>query len=280
MYALAYVLLPPNHGALQMELDRALAAFERGGPDELPSYMLTFHDETDELVELHHTQFQYELISGQLKATLPDTEWGWSFHLRSDRLKAHMIACNLDRFTGTFAELEPDLDAFARNFTKLGTRDAKTGKFGQWLNPLGAWDWWELGGRFNGIITGQQRSGGDHQHISSGQSAGRTMIGNLAQVLGTEMQSAEAEIELNVELVETLRSVLGTDEPLLPSAVVLPLGAGPDAGRWIDDIGWRPLKAESRAILGVSSDANYSDIVRTIYDRFPGHTAAAIAYHL
>jgi hypothetical protein len=280
MYALAYVLLPPNHGALQTELDRALAAFERGGPDELPAHMLTFHDETDELVELHQTQFHYELTSGKLAATLPDTEWGWSFHLRSDKLKAHMTACNLDQFTGTFAELEPDLDAFARNFTKLATRDAKTGKFGQWLNPLGTWDWWELGGRFNGIITGQQQPAGDQQHISSGQCTGRTIIGNLAQMIGSPPQTAEAEIELNGELVETLRSALRIDESRLPSAIVLPVGAGPDAGRWIDDIGWRPISVEARAILGVSSDASYQDIAATVYDRFRDHTAAAIAYHL
>ena len=98
-----------------------------------------------------------------------------------------MTACRLAEFEGTFAEIEPDFDAFVSQFTIYRARDPSTSRYGRWLNPIGYWDWWELGGRFNGAITGERRPAGAEPMISSGPSTGRAMLGKVLTALGGRM---------------------------------------------------------------------------------------------
>jgi hypothetical protein len=171
MYGLAYVLIPSRFVSLQAELDQTLAPFRRGGDDMLPRAQLTFDDATDSLRRLHCTKFKYN-PDGSVRWPNSDAASS-SFDLRLLKLSEHMTACRLSEFEGTFAELEPDFDAFVRRFTDFDQRDPGTSRYGRWLNPVGYWDWWELGGRFNGAITGDRRPAGGEQIISSGPSRGR-----------------------------------------------------------------------------------------------------------
>ncbi len=77
------------------------------------------------------------------------------------RLSGHLDELGFVGFRGRFSEIEPDFDRFVLNYSSFQQRDAKTGLYGSWLNPLGRRDWWELGGRFNGVVTGEQLSGSD-----------------------------------------------------------------------------------------------------------------------
>jgi hypothetical protein len=86
---------------------------------------------------------------------------------------------------GRLADIEPDFDAFAARLTKWKARDPDAGSYGQWLNPLGRWDWRELGGRFDGAISGHPKPGpGNDSMISSGANPGRDLVGGLARALG------------------------------------------------------------------------------------------------
>jgi hypothetical protein len=198
MYGLAYVLIPARFGSLQGELDRTLAPFMRGGDGEFPRDKLAFDDVTEDLAQLHGTRVRFN----------PDGSLTWlhvkdaSHELCLLRLKEHMAACALDRFEGTLAELEPDFDAFVHRFTELESRDPTTGRYGRWLNPIGYWDWWELGGRFNGVIVGERRPAAAEQAISSGASRGRDVMTGLAAAFGATEMDEQAQIEANVELVE------------------------------------------------------------------------------
>lgn len=303
MYALAYVILPHRYTSLQRALDETLAPFKRGTDGDFPREKLAFDDETDDLICLHKSRFEYR--SGA---------WHWdqtsaasSFNLDVGEVKKHLGACKLDEFEGTFEELEPDFDRFVRLFCRASPRDPDTGRYGRWLNPLGMWDWWELGGRFNGAITGDPRPGSDHQFISSGADAGRSIIGNLAHALGAEPASEASEIELNVELVAALAATLGApsatpapadrrsrsgslgeaflrdnvdeDRRGLPFAVVLPVDAGPDAGRWFDNLHWHKIHPDVRTVLNANEDDDYRTLVQRAYARFSDRAAAGIAYH-
>jgi len=273
MYGLAYVLVPRQFDSLQSELDRTLAAFKRGGKDDFPREKLGFDDATAWLLRLHQSRFRYN----------PDRTLSWlaadvSYDLSLTKLTEHLTACRLDHFEGTFAELEPDFDAFVRRFTRYEERDTETGRYGRWLNPLGYWDWWELGGRFNGVITGEPRAAGLEQAISSGPSTGRAIMGNLSTALGADGSSEAAEIEANVELVETLitdRDVRRTR----PTALVLPLGCCADEHRWFDRVEWHEIKPGTRTFLGAPDDADFKTMIRAAYERFSDHAAAGIAYH-
>jgi hypothetical protein len=277
MYALAYVLIPQNFASLQAELDRTLAPFMRGGDDKFPRDKLAFDDATERLARLHRAAFRYD-ADGNL--TWRDADAASSFDLRLGVLAEHMAACQLDAFEGTFAEIEPDFDAFVRRFTDYNARDPMTARYGRWLNPIGYWDWWELGGRFNGAITGERHPAGAEPTISSGLNPGRAMLGNMAAALGAQAGSEKAEIEANVELVESLRRAAERNEThWLPTALVLPIGSCTDADRWFDRIGWHDIPAGTRAFLGATSNADFPALVRAVYDRFLDQAAASVAYH-
>jgi hypothetical protein len=50
-----------------------------------------------------------------------------------------------------------DLEEFFNRFGRDLKRHPDTGRFGRWMNPLGRWDWWDLGGSFDGQIIGERR---------------------------------------------------------------------------------------------------------------------------
>lgn len=278
MYGLAYVLIPSSFISLQSELDQTLARFRRGGDDTFPRDKLAFDDATDGLRRLHSTKFRYNSDGSVLWRDSDDA--ASSFDLRLSKLSEHMTACRLDEFEGTFAELEPDFDAFVRRFTDFNQRDPDTSRYGRWLNPVGYWDWWELGGRFNGVITGDPRPAAAEQIISSGPSRGRAILGNVVAALGGRAASKEAEIEANVELVASLKLAADrSDKHSLPTALVLPIGCCADEDRWFDRVEWHEIRPGTRASLGAPGDADFRCVVRAAYDRFSEFAAAGVAYH-
>jgi hypothetical protein len=277
MYGLAYVIIPAQFESLQAELDRTLAPFQRGGEDVFPRERLAFRDATEGLGLLHGARFRYN----------PDGKIEWlagdamrSYDLELTALAEHLKACRLDNFEGTFAEIEPDFDTFVQRFTRFARVDATTGRYGRWLNPIGYWDWWELGGRFNGAITGERRPAGAEPAISSGPSRGRMILGNVVRALGGRPSPERSEIEMNVELVESLKVATERLEPRgLPTAVVLPLGACADEDRWFDRVSWHKIRPGTREFLGAAEDADFRALVRAMYGKFSGHAAAGVAYH-
>jgi hypothetical protein len=279
VYGLAYVLIPKQFASLQVELDRTLAPFMRGGDKEFPREKLAFDDATDALTRLHKTRIRYN-PEGTL--SLLDTgalSEAW-YDLRTDRLKEHLSACALEWFEGTFAEIEPDFDTFVRLFTRFDAPDAMRKRYGRWLNPNGYWDWWELGGRFNGAITGERRPAAAEQTISSGPSRGRAVMGNVAAALGGSTGSQPAEIDVNVELVETLKVAAERKERhSVPTALVLPFGCCPDEYRWFDRVSWHEIKPGTRSFLRASPDADFECLVRAAYGEFVDRVAAGVAYH-
>jgi hypothetical protein len=274
VYGLAYVIIPRLFHSLQAELDHSLAPFRRGGEDVFPRSTLAFDDATDSLLRLHRSAFRYG--SGTL--TWRDTDVHSSFDLSLDRLSEHLAACNLDIFEGTFAELEPDFDGFVRRFTTYCQRDTTAMRYGRWLNPIGYWDWWEVGGRFNGAITGERRPAASAHTISSGANSGRALLQNVAAALGAQDAKAEAAIEDNVELVQSLASER-QEGNRLPTSVVLPIGCCPDNDRWFDAIDWHHIQPGTRTTLGASLDADYLVLVRAAYDKFSDYAVAGVAFH-
>jgi len=179
-----------------------------------------------------------------------------------------------------------DLEAFVDRFFRRLERHPDTGHFGRWLNPLGEWDWWDLGGRFDGWIVGdpQTREGRSVAEVSSGPNRGRILLANIdnavSGALGQEPPPLlEVQNDRNIEMVATRSGDAREGRTnAYPSALVLPPGAVEGRLRWLKN--WPEMgPGETFAWLGLAPEATRDEIVQAAYARFEDHWAAGVAYH-
>lgn len=294
MFALAYVILPFSGTPPEEAIRASLAPFQRGGRGDLPDAWLAFRDETDGLLEAHEARFTFTIQDGGGMRI----EGGHTWYLDTARVREAMRRLGSRTWTVRFADTM-DLDTFHDRFGRELERHPNTGAFGRWVNPLGRWDWWDLGGRFDGCILGEHRQGNGRRaaKVSSGASPGRTILTNiedrLAEALGQPAPDAlDVRADQNIELVATLSDdALADRGNAYPSALVLPPGAFEDRLRWLDSWwsagssagsspGPSPGPREAFAALGLASDAGWEAVVRAVYRHFEDHWAAGVAYHL
>jgi hypothetical protein len=284
MFSAAYVILPFSDAPPADAIRASLARFQRGQRGDLPESWLIFRDETEALrqaYEAHHVFIERDRGGMQIEG---DVDPSWFIDTR--RIRTEMQLNGLRRWSVRFADTM-DLDEFYERFgRKLVERHPESGSFGQWMNPFGHWDWWDLGGRFDGRIIGERRSGVGRSvaQVSSGPNRGRSVLVNLenhlADALGQEpIPSLDVRADRNVELVVTLLEDARTGlDNTYPSSLVLPPGAVEDGLRWLHE--WPEIgPAQTLTWLGLSPEAGWSAIVAAAYERFEDHLAAAVAYH-
>jgi hypothetical protein len=78
--------------------------------------------------------------------------------IHEGRVKDEMRRRGLQSWHVRFADIT-DRETFLDRFTRGIERGPMPGTYGHWSNPFGRWDFWALGGRFDGYITGQPESG-------------------------------------------------------------------------------------------------------------------------
>jgi hypothetical protein len=190
-------------------------------------------------------------------------------------------------FKGRICEIEPDFDAFASRFWQWKKRDERAGLYGRWLNPLGRWDWWDLGGRFDGAILGArgERAVREDGLVSSGPSRGRDMVGAIAEAFGASERDLQALMEANVEPASALlEAAQAGREHAFPTTLLLPAGSVSDVARWVETPdGWASraagIPSEVMALLDLDDSASFQDVCISTYRRFSGWAVAGVAYH-
>lgn len=282
MFSIVHVLLPFCDASPAEAIRASLARFERGRRGDVPDDWLAFHDETEHVRTLHRTPFVFSRDEGGgIRIEGSDTTF-----LDFGAIRAEMTARDTQRWAVRFADVEPDLSAFVGRFVRDLKRHPVTGGYGQWLNPIGRWDWWDLGGRFDGRIAGERRRPGRSVSVvSSGPSPGRSVLSGIADTL-TEALGAEppadivVEADNNVEVVSRLiEDARAGCEHALPGAVLLPPGSVGDELRWVGS--WPEIgPSESLRWLGLVEGTEWREVVLASYERFPDHWAAGVAYHL
>ena len=287
MFSLAYVLLPVSDIPPAEAIRAALARFKRGGRGDVPDDWLAFHDETGEVRGEHGALFHFtETDGGGLQIEGGPGIGLW--HADSEKLRVEMRGRGLRRWSVRFSD-EMGLDDFVARFCRPRLeRHAGTGAYGRWLNPLGRWDWWDLGGRFDGRIIGERRNRRGVRKIarvSSGEDPGRSVLARVEDGLGEALgQEPVSELDVandgNIELVATLLADLRAGrEHARPATLVLPPGAADDSLRWLGT--WpKPGPVGGFAWLGLPPDADWAAVVEAAYARFEDHWAAGVAYHL
>lgn len=284
MFSIAYVILPLSGIAPAEAIRMSLAPFRRGGRGEVPDDWLAFDDETAALRQAHEASLTFtDKGTGGLQLE-GDHQAFW--YLDTSKVHDEMRRRGLQRWSVCFADTM-DLEAFHAAFARPLERHPVAGGYGRWLNPLGRWDWWDLGGRFDGRIIGEPARGAGRgaAQVSSGESRGRTVLANIATALEDALnQPPAAELDIrtdrNIELVATLLTDAQAGRGhAYPSALVLPPGTAEDRLRWLDT--WPALgPPDAFAHLGLAPDAAWPAVVEAAYARFADHWAAGVAYHL
>ena len=287
MLGLAHVLLPHEDTDPAAAIRASLERFRRGGPGDVPDAWLGFDDETASFQETHEAHLTLSLsdTDGLQIAGSPNAV----YVLDAEKVVDEMRRRNLRSWSVRFADLM-SLDTFFDGFCVdnfFGTRrDPATGLYGRWLNSLGRWDWWALGGRFDGALIGDRtRSRGRRaSRISSGENQGRTILANVVGALGDALGQQAAPVvdvrsDRNIELAATLLANLRACSEHVPTtAIVLPPGIVEDELRWIGD--WpEPGPASAFTWLGLEPDADWWAMVEAAYARCEDHWVAGVAYH-
>ena len=208
MFSVAYVILPFSEMPPAEAIRASLAPFQRGRRGDLPEAMLAFHDETDEVRRLYQASFTFTEQDKRGMQIAGDHVDHWNLDL--EEVRAEMRRLGLRRWSVRSADLM-DLDAFFGRFIRRLERHQVTGAFGMWHNPVGRWDWWDLGGRFDGENLGERRRTERRSvaSVSSGPNRGRTILANvenaLANALGQEPPPLiDVRSDQNIEMVATL----------------------------------------------------------------------------
>ena len=206
MFALAYVILPFSDTPPAEAIRASLAPFQRGQRGDLPESWLSFADETEALLEAYEAQLTITTQgTGGMRI-----EGGPAWHISTHKVRDEMQRLGLRRWNVRFADTM-DINEFYDRFSKGLERHPNTGAFGRWLNPLGRWDWWDLGGRFDGRIMGDQRpiTARSVAKLSSGANPGRIILTNIENRLARRLarnrsKSLDVQTDQNIELVATL----------------------------------------------------------------------------
>jgi hypothetical protein len=283
MFSVAYVILPFADTPPADAITASLTRFQRGRRGDLPDDWLAFHDETEDLRSAHETQFRFTDHGKNGLGIEGGSEAFW--YISGDSVQSEMRRRDLQIWDVRFADTM-DLDTFNSLFGKRLERHPLTGDYGRWLNPLGRWDWWDLGGRFDGYIMGEpdRSKGRKFGQVSSGQNSGRVILSNIEDQLRTALgrepvDSVEVGSDRNIELAATLLQDIKADrENACPGSLVLPPGSVKEHLRWLDT--WPKLgPVEAFAWLDLRPDACWQEVVKACYSRFQDHWVAGIAYH-
>lgn len=280
MFSIAYVVLPFSSCDPADAIASSLARFQRGSRGDIPEDWLQFHDETAGITAAHQAKYIFTRTPNGLQ-----TEGGDIWDLNMEAVSSEMDRRGVERWQVSFSEVEPDLGRFADRFARKLDRHPVTGGFGRWLNPLGRWDWWDVGGRFDGRISGGQKPSRQNvSAISSGHNAGRVVLENLQNALARDLgQDPPYKLDLetsdNVELVSRLLIDIRADRPhALPGVVVLPPGFCDDSERWLASPP-AAIPVGARSLLKLPDKADWRQVVEGAYGCFQDHWAAGVAIH-
>ena len=65
---------------------------------------------------------------------------------------SHIVPDLLEKREVPFKEIYKDFDEYMKDLHGYEEKDEKMGKYGYWENPNPKWDWYQLGGRWNGFF--------------------------------------------------------------------------------------------------------------------------------
>ena len=308
-----FVILPEDSTDAEADLTRLLQPYHQFECTGVEDQYVVWVDKDDEVRSAWQTEMLRMLVSPsgdmtprfmrqfyrdptpeeQLKiGVLPSTGCGNGLYWASQdwgdgkgyRTKVHFVPEGYTEAevpvcqSGKYASL----DEFADDWFGYKPRD---GRYMRYTNPNAKWDFWTIGGRWDGRIVGLNRpelSANAPAPLSSctGGSAGAGFERRVLSVLGvTPSEGMPPQLLNNIELVETvLDRLLQGDRNALPFALVTPdplNGEGP-LHQWFErgEMGW------FGAVGGEKGKAAWLEQVVEIYQAYRSHAVVAVDCHI
>lgn len=131
------------------DVEKQLAPFQENNMCDCPKEYLEFNDLEEEMLTKYMTgdTEMIELSDGNLYSKYDDM-----FKTMENFVTKYKYPEGYNTVKMPFTREYPTFDDYVRDYEGYAERDAETGKYGYWENPNAKWDWYQLGGRWNGFF--------------------------------------------------------------------------------------------------------------------------------
>lgn len=137
------------------EVERLLAPFQENNNGDCPDEYLAFNDTEDENRREYESGGTSYVVTADGQRRLP---WDEAFRVPGPIGIGHGTHADPPGssrlhipYRETFATFENYMADWCGQ-----VRDRRMGKYGYWENPNAKWDWWSIGGRWTGYLTGHE----------------------------------------------------------------------------------------------------------------------------
>ena len=152
------------------KIESMMAPFQENNMGDCPKEYLEFHDQEDDFLEQYNTKGTERVVLAD--GTIDDFPFSEKYHsamytaaLKNDpiRLRIETLAIEKSGQAKTypegseireipFTEIYPTFEEFVSDYEGKESRDEEKGRYGYWENPEARWDWYQVGGRWSGLL--------------------------------------------------------------------------------------------------------------------------------
>lgn len=150
-FTVSLIIPGAEENELEDRVDKMLLPYMEEGAGKLPREYLEFHDMEEEYLG----EYQTETVA-RVRVEDGTTVWPWDkrFEVKDEVLPfctKTVIPEHLQKVELPFREIYRSFDEFCRDYHG-SKRDPEKARYGYWHNPNGKWDWYQIGGRWAGLL--------------------------------------------------------------------------------------------------------------------------------
>ena len=138
------------------DVEKQLAPYQENNMGDCPAEYLRFNDETDGLLEQYQNGTTKTVVSpsGELLSPYEDRFLNPDYKTFSeDESNPRWIyPTGYEIKEVPFNRRYSSFDEFVTQYHGYEEKDPSTGRYGYWENPDAKWDWWTIGGRYQGRL--------------------------------------------------------------------------------------------------------------------------------